>query len=460
MARLILEEGGKRRIFKLNEGRLTVGSAAEATLRLTSPDVAEVHVEVAFEGGRATVRPRPGVTPPLIAGQPVTESTPLPPGCELRVGSAVLRIELAGDPAGAPGRAGGGGRPARAPRTPAAPRGGGAPSKRVGARGRTGSVARVQPRRPVHQVKRGIPTWAMLSITALAVVVLLFALKAGLLQRLGKTTFDPAISYQKAVQFVDERAFERALAELSHIDPEEAPPAVLAKADELKRRIAEFKRQAEIDEENRRGTEWKATQLERFVDQRLAGDNPPPERVRVFLKRCREFRERWPNHPEMDWVDRYERRYAQLVDLSKPPTFTDLEYEVKTLTWAKPRNYIKAFALIEEFRQNASPEDRVAALALEDKLRAEQAEYFADRMQQAKWHWERNEGPKAVAWLVELIIGVDDPELVDQAADELVHLPGIEGWMRGYKEDKPEKFERLVQNDRVRELARSLDLVP
>ena len=182
--------------------------------------------------------------------------------------------------------------------------------------------------------------------------------------------------------------------------------------------------------------------------------------MRVFLKRCREFRERWPNHPEMDWVDRYERRYSQLVDLSEPPTFTDIAYEVKTLTWAMPRDYVQAFALLREFRESASPDDREAALALEEKLRAEQAEYFTDRMQQAKWHWERNERGKAVGWLVELVIGVDDPDMVDQAASELVNLPGIEAWLRGYQADKPEKFARLVKNERVRELARKLELVP
>ena len=46
MARLILDDGGKRRAFKLNPGRMTIGSGEGATLRLDSGDVAEVHAEL------------------------------------------------------------------------------------------------------------------------------------------------------------------------------------------------------------------------------------------------------------------------------------------------------------------------------------------------------------------------------------------------------------------------------
>ena len=45
MARLILEEDGQTRRFRLNEGKLTIGSGEAATLRCHSADVAEVHAE-------------------------------------------------------------------------------------------------------------------------------------------------------------------------------------------------------------------------------------------------------------------------------------------------------------------------------------------------------------------------------------------------------------------------------
>ena len=49
MARLIVEEGGKARRFKLNPGTLTIGSGESATLTLESSELAEVHAELEFD---------------------------------------------------------------------------------------------------------------------------------------------------------------------------------------------------------------------------------------------------------------------------------------------------------------------------------------------------------------------------------------------------------------------------
>ena len=84
MARLILEEGGQRRAFRVNEGKLTIGSSESCTLTLASPDVAEIHAELEVHGEEITLRPRPGVTPPRVLGKAVSNPTRLPKSAEFR----------------------------------------------------------------------------------------------------------------------------------------------------------------------------------------------------------------------------------------------------------------------------------------------------------------------------------------------------------------------------------------
>ena len=50
-------------------------------------------------------------------------------------------------------------------------------------------------------------------------------------------------------------------------------------------------------------------------------------RARVFVKRCKDFKKTWPQHPELDWVDRYMARYAELAALDEPPTLEDVAYD-------------------------------------------------------------------------------------------------------------------------------------
>ena len=60
MAKLILEENGKRRAFNLGDGVLSVGAGEEAKLRLAVSDVADVHVDLELRGTTLTLRPRTG----------------------------------------------------------------------------------------------------------------------------------------------------------------------------------------------------------------------------------------------------------------------------------------------------------------------------------------------------------------------------------------------------------------
>ena len=102
MTRLIVEDGGKRRAFKVGDGTLTIGSGGGASLRLSDPAAAEVHAELLLREGRATLRLKPGVLPPRVAGRPAQGETAVGHGQTIQIGASRITVEL---PGGAPGAA-------------------------------------------------------------------------------------------------------------------------------------------------------------------------------------------------------------------------------------------------------------------------------------------------------------------------------------------------------------------
>ena len=61
MATLILEEGGNTRRFRLNQGKVTIGSGESCTLTIADDNVAEVHAELELLKDSATLRLKKGV---------------------------------------------------------------------------------------------------------------------------------------------------------------------------------------------------------------------------------------------------------------------------------------------------------------------------------------------------------------------------------------------------------------
>jgi len=448
MVRLILEEGGKRRAFKLHAGRLTIGSGQDCTLTLTASDVAEVHAELEVAPEGILLVPRPGVVPPTVLGRPVTRPTKLSRNAEFRIGAAVFRL-AADEPDG-----------------PAASAVRSAAGDRLAARTarRSAQRAGVERARAPHQVKRGLPVWAILLIFV-ALVPIAYVVARGWAGQMSDASYNPHERLRVATVEFEGRAIKRAEDELKNVDLTLAPE-LKPQVDELRRKIAAAKAEAEVDAWNIHGTKVFDTQIEGFVKKRLLGDNVPRERARVFIKRCEDFKKKWPQHPKIEWINRYQARYASIAKMEEPPTFTDVAYEVETLTWAKPRYYDQAFALLDDFERNASPQDYDACVALRDEMVREREEYFIDRMQQAKWHWERGQKNKdstelgrSVEVLVQIIIWIGDADMAAKAAKELVHLESIDEWLRGYQKDLPEKFELLIRQPEVRDLALSLKLL-
>jgi len=459
MARLILEEGGERRAFRFDQGKLTIGSGEECTLTLKSPDVAEVHCDLEFAGDTVTLHARAGVQPPLIDGAPAPGETVLGASAVIGIGGATLRLDL--DESAAPAAASQKAPAAETPSRPVA----GAKSRQERlstAKPAARSGARVQ--RAKRTVSKGVPAWVfalaglgLLGLTAFVIVPNFILPK--LFSDEG-TGYDPVERIRVATANFNDANMGGATQSLDLIDEEtlaRMSPELRKKYNELRSRIAEKEKENALSIAHDKGTKWKSTQLDRFRTDRLHGAKPPRERVRVYLKRVREFKERWPAHPEMDEVLRYEARFKEICDLSSPATFTDIAYEVKTMTWAFPRDYKGAFALIEKHIID-NPGDAAHCNELLATMRSEQEEFFIDRKLQVRYEWERDKKGQAVEILIQLILTLGDEDMVQESADELVSMKGIEDWFRGYKEDRPEQFAELRKHPTVAAKVSSLGL--
>ena len=205
------------------------------------------------------------------------------------------------------------------------------------------------------------------------------------------------------------------------------------------------------------GTTYLQKKLKNYADKYLSG-SPEKPKARVFLQRCELFKQRWPEHPEMDWVDRQERRFAGFVSLADAPSFADVAWEAEALTYAKPRDYTQAFEAIDRFVRTASPDDKTLAGNLKKKMEADRSEYHIDRMLQAKFELEENQDEAAAMhWLVWGVVGMGDQAMSDEAADYLVKMPNADAYLRGYRTNQPLVFERLSQYPKLKARIAGLD---
>lgn len=440
MVKLIVDEGGARRAFRMGKGILTVGSGAEARLRLASTAVAEIHFELELGEGGVKLRLRPGVLPPKVGGLPAKSELVLAPGARVELGGAQLWIESEEAPTGsavAPAPA----RPGGARSAPAAE-----PSERFRQRRAEAEGAR----RPAW-----IAPVLILAATGIVFLVWLRVMKTG-----AKAEGLATNKLRAAEQALAQADFRGARLELEGIPPDALEPAQIARRLALIERIASAEAEVAAHMQNESGTRYADSLLKKYEGLYLQG-KPEPAKVRLFLKRCRVFRERWPTHPEMDWVERQERRFAGYVDLNAPPTWEDVSWEVADLTDSSPRNYVAALALLDELLTRVEGEEEKKARNLRDDVLAGRAEYAQDRLEQARYEFERKEDPsKAVWWLVHNIAWLGDEALANQNARFLVKMPNLEGHLLGYRQDYPERYAAVMRNPIVAAWAKEVGFAP
>jgi predicted negative regulator of RcsB-dependent stress response len=431
MTRLILEEGGKRRAFKVGDGVITIGSGPNAALKLASGGVAELHAELVIQGGAVTLKPKPGVLPPKLGPKALTGDTPLAAGSVVTIGEAKLSI----DPPE------GGAAPAAAP---AVTGGRAAPREKTVEKQEWQRSAR-----EMHSSKGLKPAHMLIILVPLAIVG--FFVFKKMAEQDAPNAFQAQTQYFRAVEMLKSGLAEQAQTEIDTISAD-APrtPELQAQIEQLKLEIAEARRIGELEKVNKSGTQFLDTQLKNFEAQRMQGKVQSPT-VRVFLKRLAEFERRWPQHPELEWVQRQKQIYSKMVDLKAPPTYEDVAFEVETLTWANPRDYKQAFAILQRFVESASADDRVKTQALMDKLTTARKEWYDDRTLQAQHEYKNNQVGKAVSWLLILATYSGDDEMEQTAAKRLLDFPRVDEHLRGYRDTRGDWWPAISANRTIAE---------
>lgn len=482
MARLIVEEAGASRAFKLGDGVVTIGSGEGARLKLTSPDVADVHLELELAGGDIRLRPRPGVTPPNVGGSPAAGEVAIAFGQTIQVGGALLRVEkdeavLEEVGAAAPAPAAAAASPRRSTGSAADRAGGeGAPRRRGKARAKAGAPRRrapvaapkgVQQRQSVverapRERKESVPSWMYVAGT-LAVVLVGGLIFWRAFQSSSEAENDPGTQLNEASVSWDRREFVKAEMHLDRItDTSGFTAEQMERYDQLMELVA-LKDNEEVREDAwRNGTRFKDTMLDRYAGKWLQGD-VREYRIPLFLKRCSEFELRWPDHPDLDDVHRQRDRWRAVVSLDDPLTWAAIEWEVEYVTGEKSmRDYRTAFRLLDEYEPFASDTEQAAMGAMRGDLVQEREAYFMDEMQLARHHFEnKTDTTRTVQKLVGLVQDIGDPEMENQAARDLVAVfqdPTAEGMLAGYREFEPFSYDKLVSNSIVRDYARQIGL--
>jgi len=464
MAKLILEEAGARRAFRFKEGKLTIGSGEGCTLTLESPGVEELHATLVIKGGRAVLSTAAGAEPPRMNGRPVAERVELPADCSFTIGDAVFEMSADDDAPAKPAAASGGAkRPAvrkqAASTTKSSTR---APARKPAVRAaadREDRPERVSARR--REVKAGMPTWALMLLLLGGAAGLVFGVKA-FFDSSNVATVDPSVQLNEAAKAINNAQL---LAGATHLDKfdmvaDKASEDQKSKARELRKVLADLEklstRQGVLD----RATQVLDAKLKGFVDDRMSGNMANRPKARVFVRRCREFRRLYPDHPDIDWVKRYEARFAELAQLDEPATLEDLQYEVETCTWtATGRRYDRVFEAIDEFLEYAEGGEREVALALRDEKLAEREAHQIDRMQEIRYRWEKGETGKAMAHFVYHLKWWGDEDMENEIASEITKLGGFSDWLKNFKKHSPEDFEIIVKNKYVREVAQRDGLI-
>ncbi len=416
MTKLILEEGGKRRAFKVGDGVISIGSGPQAALKLTGAGVAELHAELVIQGGRVTIKPKPGVLPPKLAGRSLSTDAVVQPGVAIKIGEATLTVE---PPEGA--------QPAAPVKTKAAEKQDWQRSNR--------ELYKSSGIKPAHMLILLVPLG----------IVGFFLFKKGAEQAV-PASLSAQQQYFHAVDMYKSGMLAAAVADLDKIPKDADLPAELAgKIADLRAEIEQSKQLGDEAVANEAGTKFLDTQLKSFEQTRLQGKIDRPA-ARVFMKRIAEFERRWPNHPQIEWAQRMKASYSVMVDMSQPPTYADIAFEVETLTWANPRDYRQALGLLKRFADSADADARAKALALVDQKLKERKEWYEDRTQQAKFEYERNQVGKAVNWLLVLSTYTGDDEMERVAAQRLLDIPRLDEHLRGYRNSRPDWWPQIAGN--------------
>jgi hypothetical protein len=276
---------------------------------------------------------------------------------------------------------------------------------------------------------------------------------------MGKTSpeFEPTARIGAAQRLIKGARYDAALAELDAIPSAMMTPQLATQTDALRADIERRRSTRDRDVHNVVGSDWWRENLELFDKFHLRG-KPEPGAVRRFLERLAYFEEEWPDHPQQEWVDRMQARYADVVSLDDPPTAADLGFRVEILTEEEdPKRWDAALLAIDEFVRDAGTSERDLAVVLRTRTLEARQEWFEASMDKAREEYTSGEDggkSRSVAWLVRIVGYAGDATMAEEAANQLLRFTSdddfdLQAELRGYRSHKPEMFTRVTEHPKV-----------
>lgn len=482
MPRLIVDDSGAKRAFRLGTGRLTIGSDPGAKLRLTASGVSPRHAVLRVEASGVFLEAESEVE---FAGARRTGTLELPLGSTVALGAARLTVAAdqeeappiparavpakpaparAADPKPAPSAA-----PAR-PQRSAAPAAG-KPS--AGARGNRGrAAAEPEAEAPRGGARRrgrsapkqdGLPGW----VVPVGGVVLA-GIVAGIYFMQGGQPPQALGQLNTAEQLVVEGNMDSARAILDKFNRATLDPALHQKYDDIKKILDSALSESAATKRNR-GIRFAQDDLLNYVDRHIKADAPQKERVRLFLERLADFRQQYPEQRTAIWLDNgeaksildqlnaFEAKFAGVASTAEPLGMADVD-------WARTyfasggkegkgvREYQPVFERLAKAESTGGLSAEQAA-SLRNELIGERSLYIEQRLQDADKDYNRYRESNdiealrsAANKLIYLILKNPDPAVWDRVSGVLLKFPSLaQEVLPSWRDNRPAEWQTLLR---------------
>lgn len=477
MPRLIVDDSGAKRAFRLSNGRLSIGSATTDKLRLASSGVEAQHAQLIVDERGVHLEAKSAVE---FAGQRRTGTLELPLGSTVVIGAAKLTVaaDAESTPSPAPAvparpvparpvaaseaKAGSGKAPARVEAAKPAAR---APSS--GGKGAAGRAKEEAPvvstrRRSAPAKKGGLPGWAI-PVGLLVLVgggTALFMFNKG-----GPSNPDQLMTVVQ--QLLDEVNIDKAKEILADFDRASLNPAQQKTYDGLLAR-ANGALTEEASTKRNLGIRFAQDHLLNYCDRHVDKTAPQKERVRLFLERLAEFRQLYPEQKGPIWQDNetaknvlaqvstLEQTYGGVARLSDPLTSADVEWaRTYFASGGKDGTGVREYQPVLERLAKAEIEGGVTAAQaaeLRKTLLDERNLYIFKRIDDAKLDFTRYTESKDVeslrtasAKLIHLILKNPDAGVRDTVSGVLLKFPNLaQEVLPSWRDNKPADWQVLL----------------
>ena len=163
--------------------------------------------------------------------------------------------------------------------------------------------------------------------------------------------------------------------------------------------------------------------------------------ARNFLMRANQFISDYPTHPDLPRVERLVRRVTPVAVLDEPAIFRDIEVQVKGLVGQKPRDYPRAYQIIDKFLAGtSSPNETDEGQKLRAETEQGELEFYEAQLDLAAVVYDKAKYPdkynpgQAVADMIVIITSCENDAYKKDAAERITGISEVgPNFLRGYK---------------------------